>query len=332
MKKRFGGYRWLGYVVVILTLVVIGLPALLVRGCSWESREPIKEEEVGLQVKLQVSRGEVASLPLEQYVIGVVAAEMPASFHPEALKAQAVAARTYTMLRLTRESQDEKHPAAHLCVDSGHCQAWIDTAEMRKRWGWHFRANYNKIAEAVETTRGQVLTYDGELIDPVYHASCGGRGTEDAREVWGHEVPYLISIPCTFDPPHRQEPVVTRLSLQEILTKLEISEQSVPAAAGSGCVVEIQERTKSGRVKSVKVGSQICGGVDLRKELGLRSTDFQVTSAGDEIIFTTRGYGHAVGMCQYGANGLADRGVKYNQILAYYYRGVKLETVQQVSK
>mgnify|MGYP000882742051 FL=1 len=323
--KRFRGYRWLGYAVVILTLVVIGLPAILVRGCVWEGREPIGEEEGGLQVKLQMSAGQVVSMPLEQYITGVVAAEMPASFHQEALKAQAVAARTYTLLRLTRDSQNEKHPAAQLCADPGHCQAWIDATEMRKRWGWHFRANYNKIAGAVEATRGQVLTHNGELIDPVYHSSCGGRGTEDAREVWGHEVPYLKSVRCTFDPPYRQEPVVTRLSLQEIFTRLGISEQSVPAAAASGGVVEIQERTESGRVKSVKVGSQFCRGVDLRKELGLRSTDFKVTSAGKEIVFYTQGYGHAVGMCQYGAGGIANRGAKYNQILAHYYKGTKLE-------
>lgn len=327
MLNRFRGYRWLGYVVVVLILVVIGLPALLVRGCSWESREPIGEEDGEPQVKLQlqVSAGQVESMPLEQYIIGVVAGEMPASFHQEALKAQAVAARTYTLLRLNRESQDEKHPAAHLCADPAHCQTWIDAAEMRKRWGWHFRANYNKIATAVKETRGQVLTYDGELIDPVYHASCGGRGTEDAREVWGHEVPYLKSVRCTFDPPDRQEPVVTRLSLQDLISRLGISEQSVPAAAGSGKVVEIQEHTESGRVKSVKVGSQICQGVDVRKELGLRSTDFKVTSSGKEIVFTTIGYGHAVGMCQYGADGLAKRGAKYNQILAHYYKGTKLE-------
>lgn len=326
MIKRLRGYRRLGYLVVVLALVVIGLPALLVRGCSWESREPIGVKEGEVQVKLQLSNGQVVSMPLEQYITGVVAAEMPASFHVEALKAQAVAARTYTSLRLTRDSKDEKHPDAHLCADSGHCQAWIDTAEMRKRWGRHFRANYNKIAEAVKETKGQVLTCDGELIDPVYHASCGGRGTEDAREVWGHEVPYLKSVRCTFDPPHRQEPVVTRLSLQEIFACLGISEQSVPAAAASGGAVEIRQRTASGRVKSVRVGSQVCGGVDLRKELGLRSTDFEVTSAGKEIVFTTRGYGHAVGMCQYGAEGLANRGAKYNQILAHYYQGTKLET------
>lgn len=314
----------MGYLVVFLTLVVIGLPALLVRGCSWESDEPqVKKEEGEQQLKLMLSAEQVIDISLEQYLCGVVAAEMPASFHEEALKAQAVVARTYALLRILGESNDEKHPTAHLCADSTHCQAWIDTKEMRKRWGWHYSTNYKKIAAAVEATKGEVLTYDGELIDPVYHASCGGVGTEDAQDVWGHEVPYLKSVACTYDPPHRQEPVVTQLSLQEFYSRLGISEQSVPAVAG-GSVLEIQERTANGRVKSAKVGSQLFKGVDLRQELGLRSTDFSVTRSGDDLVFSTQGYGHAVGMCQYGADGLADTGAKYAQILEHYYQGTKL--------
>lgn len=325
MNNRLRGSRWLGYVVIILTLIVIALPALLVRGCSWESGEQdVKQEDGGLQVKLMLSTEQVMNIPLEEYLCGVVAAEMPASFNEEAIKAQAVVARTYTLLRILGESNDEEHPTAHLCADSTHCQAWIDTTEMRKRWGWHYRANYNKIAAAVEATRGEILTYEGELVDPVYHASCGGTGTEDAQEVWGHEVPYLKSVSCNYDPPHRQEPVVTQLSLQDLYSRLGISEQSVPAAAG-GSVLQIQERTASGRVKSVRVGSQVFRGVDLRKELGLRSTDFKVTSTDEEVVFSTQGYGHAVGMCQYGADGLAGSGAKYDQILAHYYKGAKLQ-------
>jgi stage II sporulation protein D len=257
MNNRLRGYRWLGYVVIVLTLIVIALPVLLVRGCSWESGEQHMKQEVGgLQVKLMLTTEQVINIPLEQYLCGVVAAEMPASFNEEAIKAQAVVARTYTLLRILGESHDEEHPTAQLCADSNHCQAWIDTTEMRKRWGWHYRTNYNKIVAAVEATRDEVLTYEGELIDPVYHASCGGTATEDAQEVWGHEVPYLKSVSCSYDPPHRQEPVVTQLSLQDFYSRLGISEGSVPVAAG-GSVLQIQERTASGRVKSVKVGSQV---------------------------------------------------------------------------
>ncbi|MDR9756424.1 MAG: stage II sporulation protein D [Thermacetogeniaceae bacterium] len=324
MAVKFGRYRWLGYMIVVLTMVVIGIPALLVRGCSWESREPVKED--GVQVKLQISEKEIISLPLEQYLIGVVAAEMPVSFHEEALKAQAVAARTYSLLRMVREKEDDQHPDAHLCADPGHCQAWISNEEMRKRWGWNYRPNYQKISSAVLATGGKVLTHEGQLIDPVYHSSCGGRGTEDAREVWGHEVLYLKSVACTYDSPEKQKPVNTQMSLQELFTQLKISDQSIPVAAGSD-LMEIQERTGSGRVKRVKVGSQVFSGVELRKRLGLRSTDFKVVCTGEKVLFSTRGYGHAVGMCQYGANGLAQRGAKYDQILSHYYQGTELKTI-----
>jgi len=278
-------------------------------------------------VKLQISEKEIISLPLEQYLIGVVAAEMPVSFHEEALKAQAVAARTYTLLRMVREEEDEQHTDAHLCAGPTHCQAWISNEEMRRRWGWNYRSNYRKISSAVLATCGKVLTHEGQLIDPVYHSSCGGRGTEDAKEVWGHQVPYLKRVPCSYDAPEKQKPVNTQMSLQELFTKLKI-DQSIPVAVGSD-LMEIQERTESGRVKRVKVGSQVFTGVELRKRLGLRSTDFKVSCTGEKVLFSTRGYGHAVGMCQYGANGLAQKGAKYDQILSHYYQGTKLKTIQE---
>lgn len=324
MARRWRGYRKLGFAVLLLALVVVGLPAFLVRGCDWAATPPERME--GPAVKLQVAAGTVVSLPLEQYLVGVVAAEMPASFHREALKAQAVAARTYALRRLQGKTADKDHPEAHLCSNPGHCQAWLTTSEMRARWGLlHFRGYYEKVAAAVKETEGQVLICDGELIDPVYHSSCGGRGTEDARDVWGQEVPYLKRVACTFDPPQRQEPVASRFTMTELLDKLGV--KAVPAAAGAGSLVQIREHTASGRVKKVQVGSSSYRGVELRQDLGLRSTDFTVKNTGNEVVFLTRGYGHAVGMCQYGAEGLAQRRIRYDKILAHYYRGTHLETM-----
>jgi len=326
MAKRLRGCRKLGFAVLLLALVVLGLPSCLVRGCDWGS--PPVEKIDGPAVKLQVAAGNVISLPLEQYLVGVVAAEMPASFHKEALKAQAVAARTYTLRRVQGKTADSEHPDAHLCSDPAHCQAWITTSEMRARWGLlHFRGYYEKVAAAVKETEGQVLVCDGELIDPVYHSSCGGRGTEDARDVWGQDVPYLKRVTCTFDPPEKQEPVISRFSMIELLDRLGVAEKTVPAAAGAGSLIQIKEHTASGRVKKVQVGSSSYRGAELRQNLGLRSTDFTVKNTGNEVVFLTRGYGHAVGMCQYGAEGLAQRGVRYDKILAHYYRGASLKTM-----
>lgn len=326
MAKRLWGYRWLGLAVLILSFVLVGLPALLVRGCDWKNPPSGGEEEP--LVKLQVAPGNVVTLPLEQYLVGVVAAEMPASFHDEALKAQAVAARTYTLRRLQGEMPGGDHPGAPLCADPVHCQAWISTADMRERWGiFHFHSYYGKVAAAVRETEGQVLVYEGELIDPVYHSSCGGRGTEDARDVWGQDVPYLRRAACNFDPPQRQEPVISRFTLADFMSRLGLSGEGVPAAAGTGSFVQVKERTAGGRVKTVRIGTRNYRGVELRRTLGLRSTDFSVEATGKEVVFLTRGYGHAVGMCQYGAEGLARQGVRYDKILAHYYRGACLENL-----
>lgn len=325
MEKKFQGYKFFGLVVLVVTIGIVGLPALLVRGCTG-GREPPKAQEQGPEVRLQIEPGKIVSLPLEEYLIGVVAAEMPASFHLEALKAQAVAARTYTLRRLDEKNRDKEHSETQLCADPSHCQAWISRAEMRKKWGfWRFGYYYERISAAVRATAGEVLIYQGELIDPVYHASCGGGGTEDAAEVWGYNVPYLQGVPCTWDPLHRTQPVFTSYAFAYVIAKLGVKEKAVPAAQGLNGLIQVVERTRSGRVKTVQIGGEFYRGVDLRKKLGLRSTDFTIETRGDRLIFETRGYGHAVGLCQYGAQGLALQGVNYRKILTYYYRGIQLK-------
>lgn len=317
------GMRLLGLAVFLYFLVMLGIPALLVRGCAPERRTA--EYESGRLVRLKLASGEVIRLPLETYLIGVVAAEMPAEFHVEALKAQAVAARTYALLRLRNKATDGKHPDADLCADPGHCQAWLSPEDLRRRWGFfEFSRNYNKVAAAVRATSGEVLVYGGELIDPVYHSSCGGRGTEDAEEVWGRDVPYLKAVPCRWDPPEKQERLAASFEVGDVFKRLGIKDAAVPASRGEG-LVRVLERTATGRVRRIEIASQVFRGVDLRKALGLRSTDFTVSVEGSRITFYTRGYGHAVGMCQYGAEGLARRGISYREILAYYYRGTEVK-------
>ncbi len=321
------GYKILGLAVLIYCLVMLGIPALLVRGCGFD--RGMVEESNGRMVRVQLAPGRVVTLPLETYLIGVVAAEMPAKFDIEALKAQAVAARTYTLLRINGKASDRKHPDAALCADPGHCQAWLSLGDLRKRWGlFAFGSNYEKVASAVRATAGEVLVYRDELIDPVYHASCGGRGTEDAREVWGRDIPYLKRVPCRWDPPERQGVVATSFSMKDFFTRLGITGQAVPAS-NAGDLVQVLDRTGSGRVRRVEIASQVFRGVELRKALGLRSTDFTVSAAGGKVTFYTRGYGHAVGMCQYGAQGLALRGQTYRQILEYYYRGAVMKKLPE---
>jgi len=319
----------LGVAVLIYCLVMLGIPALLVRGCG--SDQGRVEESSGRVVRVQLAPGRIITLPLETYLIGVVAAEMPAEFDVEALKAQAIAARTYTLLRINGKVSDGKHPDAPLCTDPGHCQAWLSLGDLRKKWGLlAFGSNYEKVASAVRATAGELLVYHDELIDPVYHASCGGRGTEDAKEVWGQDIPYLKRVPCRWDPPQKQEVVVASFSMKDFFNRLGIAGKAVPASNPGG-LVQVLDRTGSGRVRRVEVASQVFRGVELRKALGLRSTDFAVRTTVDKVTFYTRGYGHAVGMCQYGAQGLALRGQSYRQILAYYYRGATIKKLTNTS-
>jgi stage II sporulation protein D len=313
MKRGYRSYKLLGLFILLFSLTLIGLPALLVRGCSWSG--PPQARQQGTLIRLQLQSGQAVTLPLDEYLIGVVAAEMPAEFHPEALKAQAVAARTYTLLRLS---------GAPLSADPENCQAWIPVSEMRRRWGMLAGYYYGKIAAAVRDTDGEAVVYQGRLIDPVYSASCGGQGTEDAASVWGYDVPYLKGVPCDWDPPSQQQPVAVAFTYDDLFRRLGIKDKAVPAGTGLGGLVRILDRTTSGRVKDLRVAGQTFKATDLRKLLNLRSTDFTVRNAGSRVTFETRGFGHAVGMCQWGAQGMALHGKNYKEILTYYYQGVQV--------
>ena len=201
MKRGYRGCKLVGLYILLFSLAMIGLPALLARGCSWSGSSKTWQQQ-GPLVHLQLRPGQVVALPLEEYLVGVVAAEMPAEFNPEALKAQAVAARTYTLLRLSTKNGNNQLPDADLSTDPENFQAWIPVSEMRRRWGvLSFGYYYGKIVAAVRDTAGMVVVYHGQLIDPVYCASCGGLGTENAADVWGNDVPYLKGVACNWDPP-----------------------------------------------------------------------------------------------------------------------------------
>ncbi len=327
VKRGYRSCKAVGLCILLLSLAMIGLPALLVRGCSWSGLSQTRQQ--GPMVRLQLQTGQVVTMPLEEYLVGVVAAEMPAEFHPEALKAQAVAARTYTLLRLSTQNGNNKLFDADLSTDPENSQGWIPVSEMRRRWGaLSFGYYYSKITEAVRDTAGEVVVYRGQLIDPVYHASCGGLGTEDASAVWGYDVPYLKGVACNWDPPSQQQPVLAAFTYGDLFRRLDIPDKTVPSGAGLGGLVRVLDRTARGRVKDLKVATETFRATDFRKLLNLRSTDFTVKNVGSKVVFETRGYGHAVGMCQWGAQGMALQGKNYKEILTYYYRGVQVVPYQ----
>ena len=249
--------------------------------------------------------GAVRELELEEYLVGVVLAEMPASFDEEALKAQAVVARTYTVR--AREGKS-KHDDGDICGDSACCQGYLAPAD----YGGAAEA-LEKVRSAVASTAGEVLTYGGNLIEATYF-SCSGGTTEDAVAVWGTDVPYLQSV----DSPGEENAAYYRdtavIPLEEFKEKLGIDRAELGQVTN----------TAGGGVDTMVIGGKTFRGTELRKLLGLRSTSFIMEVGADSVTIATRGYGHRVGMSQYGADAMAALGSTYGQILAHYYQGTEL--------
>jgi len=313
--------KLLGVLVLVLFILLILLPALIVRGCDGPA--PPKVEVEPYHVKVWDHRAEeLVEMPLSQYLLGVVAAEMPADFHIEALKAQAIVARTYTITRLRQHGGQgcDQNPHADICTDSTHCQAWVSQEEAMAKWPF-FRqnANWSKIQRAVADTQGQVVTHEGNFIDAVYHSTCGGT-TENSEDVYTNMIPYLRAVPCGYCTHSPRITETVRLSVQDVADKLGEDYEDLK--------LDILDKTESGRIISIDVGSQILRGLEFRTRLDLKSSKISILEERDVISFTTTGYGHAVGMCQYGADGMARQGYSAEEILAHYYTGIQVQRVK----
>lgn len=270
------------------------------------------EEETAMVPVLRQD-GIVVQMALDDYIFCVVLAEMPASFEEEALKAQAVAART---MALRRAATGDRHAGA-ICTESRCCQAYMTEESYRAAGGTD--ADVEKIRSAVQTTAGQVLTYDGELIEATYFA-CSGGYTEDAAAVWGSDVPYLQAVESPGEEWAESFSETVSFSASEFTALLGRGLTGSPAS-WFGAVT----RTEGGGVATMIIGGQTYKGTELRSLLGLRSTAFTVTAQGQTVTVTTTGHGHRVGMSQYGADAMAVTGSTYEQILAYYYQGTRID-------
>lgn len=320
----------------VMIAVVILLPLLIVKGCGYTAKEPSEVPDVLTDEKILVYdhlSKTVKNMDMEEYLKGVVAAEMPADFDLEALKAQAVAARTFAYGRKIHEfvSKAGVHDDADICTDSTHCQAWKSKEAKMKEWGvFNATKNWNKISQAVNETRGLIITYDGKVINALFHASSGGR-TENCEDVWeGVPVPYLRSVESNGEEAAKDFKVAVTMKIDDFVDKIKnqypegnLSSKNVPGS------IKILEYSEGGRVKTLKIGDITMKGTDLRTLLGLRSTNFKIEKTDtDSIKITTLGYGHGVGMSQWGANYLAKRGGTFDEILEYYYTGVQIISIK----
>lgn len=306
MKKE-----WVWLIVLSLCIVLI-IPWSVLR---WQKE---KESTDNILIRVLMSNGEVIILPLEDYLLGVVAGEMPAEFEVEALKAQAIAARTYAAKKISQSRLAETKYDVDTTVLT---QVWLSDTQMKNNWGWlNYWRYHSKLQKAMKATQGMVLVSKGEYIDAVYHSSSGRKPTERSEEVWGSPREYLKNVASGEENQERYVKATT-WTPQELYKKMGINE---PPRSFTSEDFQITSRTAAGRVKSVRVLGRAYQATQLRTLLGLPSTDLEGVVQPDRLIITVYGNGHAVGMSQWGANDLAKSNRKVEEILAHYYPGAKL--------
>lgn len=323
MKQKFIlGYALSNFLIFIIPVIFsffITLPE-----ASMKTFLPARDkQEEPPSVTLSVMDSETKTVTeqrLEEYLIGVITAEMPASYEAEALKAQAVAARSYILSRQQGENPD--HPEAAVCNSPSHCKGHLSLEAAKAKWGKAWEADYYpKIKAAVEATEGKYLTYDNQVIEAFFFALSNGE-TESSEDVWGTGLPYLKSTKSEEDISSPDFHSVAEFSLADFNQRL----KNLDSAFNALDTVNINNitYTEGGRIKNIDINSNSFSGTQIRSAFGLNSADFTVKQEGDKIIFNVRGKGHGVGMSQYGANALAKKGYTYEEILKHYYKGVEI--------
>lgn len=272
---------------------------------------------------LHKKTNKIEEVDLDEYLWGVVSAEMPASFEKEALKAQAVVARTYTIYKIV--NNDGKHKDADICDDSTCCQAWISKEDRLEKWDDDEKeSNWNKIVDAVNSTQGKIITYKGKPINAFFHSNSGGK-TEAPVDVWGGTgYPYLQAVATAGEDAYSQYSSNASFSKKEFEEKIKKEHSDFKINFKEKDCIKIEGYTDGNRVKTIKIGNLELSGVEVRNLFGLRSANFKVEINGDNIEFEVVGYGHGVGMSQTGADSLAKEGENYEDIIHHYYTNVEI--------
>lgn len=301
---------------ILLLIIIILIPLAVISFFNKETnfltsqtkeKDSFVEKSTPIYVKLN-QNGVLKNIELEEYLIGVVSAEMPASFQMEALKAQAVAARTYAYkkilnnLTLTGTTSD---------------QAYITEEEMQKKWGKSFEQYYQKIKDAVQSTQNLIITYNNQPINAYYFSMSNGQ-TESALTVFQENSPYLVSVPSTWEQDNSGYIQTTEFTPKQICQLI-----------NQNCSTITYQTTYSdnSRLEKITINEVTYSGIEFRQLLQLRSTAIKISQNSSKVIITTEGYGHGVGMSQYGANGMAQDGKNYDEIIKYYYQGVEIQSI-----
>ena len=327
--------KQIGYTFIFLLFVIIGIPFILVKchSSSSISNKPPKVAEVLHTVKVYITEEDkVVEMNFNEYLKGVLAAEMPASFHIEALKAQAVAARTYTYHKKHDMEKSgvaiPEHKGADVCTNPAHCKAWISKDKAMDKWGILSAKNYwNKISSAVDSTANVIMTYENEPIDAVFHSTSSGK-TENSEDVWFAAVPYLRSVESMGEEASPKFTSTAQISVDEFKDKLKNARPEIQFPQDMDHIIETVEHTEGGSVKRIRIGGCDFKGTEIRSIFGLNSSNFTIEMQDNHVIFHVKGNGHGVGMSQYGANYLAQQGLNYEEILKHYYQGIEVITLE----
>ena len=306
MKKLF-----LLSVVIVLMIYVLNI---FFKVQIYSNNEFDFSENKYVRVKRN-STGTIEKVPFEEYIIGVVAGEMPASFDIEALKAQAVAARSYVLTKMNQNKNGD-----YDVVDTISNQVYLDDNILRKNWGSNYDTNISRIRDAVISTRGKYLTYNGEVVNAFFFSTSVGK-TENCVDVFGGALPYLVSVDSSWD--EEVSPVFAvekKYALNDFYEYLKLPYDEIVD-------IDILDTTSTGRIKKILINNKEFTGSEVANLLSLRSAFFEITQENDEIIINTKGYGHGVGMSQYGALGMAKHGYNYEEILKHYYTNVEISNL-----
>ena len=275
---------------------------------------------------LHTKTNKVEELNLDEYLYGVVSAEMPANFEDEALKAQAVVARTYTLYKIVHNST--KHKNADICDNSSCCQAWISKEDRIAKWSEDKREEYwNKIVKAVNNTQGKIITYNNEPINAFFHSNSGG-ATEAPINVWGGSgYPYLQSVSTAGEDVYSQYSSTVTVTQTQFTETIKKVHSNFKIDFSKKDCIKVKKYTEGNRVKTIQVGNLSLSGVEMRTLFGLRSANFKITMEGKNITFEVTGYGHGVGMSQTGADSMAKQGSTYDKIIKHFYTGVEIQDI-----
>lgn len=343
MNKKYIAL-WAAIFIIMQMVIVVLLPGILVKktGITGDSGgihdgAKTQDETEGLDIGVHPvmvpvylsGQKKVEQFPLEYYVRGVLAAEVPIEFQPEALKAQAIATRTYIVRRLLDRDHSNVPDQAALVTDQTAHQVYMSVEEMKEKWrDADFRKNLAKLNEAVNQTRGLIMTYRKQPIEAAFFSTSNGY-TENSEDYWSEYLPYLRSVASPWD--ENLSPKFTATvtyNLKDFTKKLGVSWSTREAVP----LIRVLEMTKGHRIKTIQIKGRIFSGREVREKLDLNSSEFTWKVGKDQIEITTYGYGHGVGMSQWGADGMAETGKTAREILAYYYQGIQIENMMNIGQ